>query len=130
MNFPLMRKAVCNEKWQDEPRLVEGELYSVVHEHFKDGEWFYRLLDSKGKLFDVPSAFMSRPMRVRKVMSAGWSRDAESMGTLVDEGILHKEYEASWADTKNIIWSNISADVIVENDYETILPGQHVVWEK
>ena len=54
-----------------------------------------------------------------------------SMGTLVDEGILSKEYAANYSGMGvDIVWTNISKDVIVKNDYETIKPGESVTWEK
>ena len=70
---------------------------------------------------------------VREVASAGRLFDgASSMGTLVDEGILTKEYVACpfHVDDIDIIWTNVSKNIIVENDYETILPGESVTWEK
>jgi hypothetical protein len=53
------------------------------------------------------------------------------MGTLVDEGILSKEYAANYSGMGvDIVWTNVSNDVIVKNDYETIKPGESVTWEK
>lgn len=70
-------------------------------------------------------------METRKVASAGHLFDGSpSMGTLVDEGILCKVYELNSCKEVDIIWTNISKNVIVENDYETILPGESVTWEK
>ena len=71
-------------------------------------------------------------MRTVKVAAAGRLFDGSpSMGTLVDEGILTKEYFYNWAaDGMDIRWTNVSEDVIVENDYETIRPGESVYWEK
>ena len=71
-------------------------------------------------------------MITRKVASMGWHRDSniETMGTLVDEGILCKVYELNpWKET-DIVWHNVSKDVIVKNDHETIRPGESVTWEK
>ena len=71
-------------------------------------------------------------METRKVAAAGrLFCGSPSMGTLVDEGILKKEYvaSASWGDN-DIVWTNISKNVIVENDCETIMPGESVTWEK
>ena len=71
-------------------------------------------------------------METRKVAAAGrLFCGSPSMGTLVDEGILKKEYvaSASWGDS-DIVWTNISKNVIVENDCETIMPGESVTWEK
>jgi hypothetical protein len=69
-------------------------------------------------------------MRTVKVAAAGYLSDGSpSMGTLVDEGILSKEY-VSTRFGPDIVWTNISKDVIVENDYETIKPGESVTWEK
>ena len=61
-----------------------------------------------------------------RVAAAGWSSTGPSMGTLVRQGILTKEYISDNA----IVWTNISTDTIVRNDYETIYPGQSVTWEK
>ena len=71
-------------------------------------------------------------MRTVKVAAAGWLSDGSpSMGTLVDEGILSKEYVSNYfAGSPDIVWTNISKDVIVENDCETIKPGESVTWEK
>ncbi len=71
-------------------------------------------------------------METRKVSSAGrLFCGSPSMGTLVDEGVLSKEYEANYAGMGvDIVWTNISKNVIVENDYETIMPGESVTWEK
>ena len=71
-------------------------------------------------------------LETRKVAAAGrLFCGSPSMGTLVDEGILKKEYvaSASWGDC-DIVWTNISKNVIVENDCETIMPGESVTWEK
>ena len=70
-------------------------------------------------------------METRKVSSAGrLFCGSPSMGTLVDEGILCKVYKLNSRKEVDIIWNNISKNVIVENDYETILPGESVTWEK
>ena len=71
-------------------------------------------------------------METRKVAAAGrLFCGSPSMGTLVDEGILKKEYESNYAGMGvDIVWTNISKNVIVENDYETIMPGESVTWEK
>ena len=71
-------------------------------------------------------------MRTVKVAAAGRLYDGSpSMGTLVDEGILKKEYQSNWtACSSDIVWTNISKNVIVKNDYETIKPGESVTWEK
>jgi len=72
-------------------------------------------------------------METRKVAAAGRLFDGSpSMGTLVDEGILKKEYTSitGYGIGEDIVWTNISKNVIVENDYETILPGESVTWEK
>ena len=66
-------------------------------------------------------------METRKVASAGrLFCGSPSMGTLVDEGILCKVYQLNSRKEVDIIWNNISKNVIVENDYETILPGESV----
>ena len=72
-------------------------------------------------------------METRKVAAAGRLFDGSpSMGTLVDEGILKKEYTSitGYGMGVDIVWTNISKNVIVENDYETIMPGESVTWEK
>ena len=70
-------------------------------------------------------------METRKVSSAGrLFCGSPSMGTLVDEGILCKVYQLNSRKEVDIIWNNISKNVIVENDYETIMPGESVTWEK
>ena len=70
-------------------------------------------------------------MITRKVKSAGWISDGTPcMGTLVDEGILCKVYELNPFKEIDIVWHNISKDVIVENDYEVIYPGESVTWSK
>ena len=72
-------------------------------------------------------------MRVEKVAAMGWSSDKSirTMGNLVDEGILRKEYVPNrMAGSPDIVWTNISKDVIVQNAYETIKPGESVTWEK
>ena len=71
-------------------------------------------------------------MRTVKVAAAGRLYDGSpSMGTLVDEGILKKEYQYNWsAGAPDVIWTNISDDVIVKNEYDTIKPGESVTWEK
>ena len=72
-------------------------------------------------------------LETRKVSSAGrLFCGSPSMGTLVDEGILKKEYTSitGCGMGVDIVWTNISKNVIVENDYETIMPGESVTWEK
>jgi len=71
-------------------------------------------------------------MEIREVVAAGRvSGDRPSMGTLVDEGILKKEYQRSrYGDSPDIVWTNVSENVIVKNGYDTILPGESVTWEK
>ena len=72
-------------------------------------------------------------MKTVKVISAGKSISGKpDMGSLVDEGILTKEYlpNRHHDSGPDIIWTNISKDVIVENDFETIMPGQFTIWEK
>lgn len=73
-------------------------------------------------------------MEVREVASAGriFNPSVSDMGTLVDEGILTKEYVACpfHVDDIDIIWTNVSKNIIVENNYETIMPGESVTWEK
>ena len=64
-------------------------------------------------------------MKTIKVIAAGWSAAGKDMGDLVDEGILKKDYSGT-----DITWTNISDDVIVKNEYDTLLPGESVTWEK
>ena len=53
------------------------------------------------------------------------------MGDLVVDGILKKVYlYNAAADGCDIIWTNISEDVIVKNVHDIILPGESVTWEK
>ena len=65
-------------------------------------------------------------MKTIKVIAAGWSAAGKDMGDLVDEGILKKDYNR----LRDLTWTNISDDVIVKNEYETLLPGESVTWEK
>ena len=64
-------------------------------------------------------------MRTIKVAAAGWSDFEMDMGDLVDEGVLKKDYSGT-----DITWTNISEDVVVKNEYDTLLPGESVTWEK
>ena len=64
-------------------------------------------------------------MKTIKVIAAGYSAAGKDMGDLVNEGILKKDYSG-----RDIIWTNISEDVIVENEYDVIHPGESVTWEK
>ena len=65
-------------------------------------------------------------MKTIKVIAAGWSSRGKDMGDLVDEGILKKDYNR----LGDLTWTNISDDVIVKNEYETLLPGESMTWEK
>ena len=65
-------------------------------------------------------------MKTITVIAAGWSAAGKDMGDLVDEGILKKDYNR----LGDLTWTNISDDVIVKNEYETLLPGESVTWEK
>jgi predicted acyltransferase (DUF342 family) len=72
-------------------------------------------------------------METRKVAAAGRLHcGSQSMGSRVDVGILNKEYTSITGCGMgiDIVWTNISKNVIVENDYETIMPGESVTWEK
>ncbi len=71
-------------------------------------------------------------MKIRVVASAGrLFNNSPSMGTLLDEGILTKEYVSAYPhEGPDIIWTNVSEDTMVVNDHETIRPGQSVTWEK
>jgi hypothetical protein len=64
-------------------------------------------------------------MKTITVIAAGWSSSGKDMGDLVNEGILKKDYS-----NRDIIWTNISKDVVVKNEYDTLLPGESVTWEK
>ena len=64
-------------------------------------------------------------MKTITVIAAGYSSSGKDMGDLVNEGILKKDYS-----NRDIIWTNISKDVVVKNEYDTLLPGESVTWEK
>ena len=64
-------------------------------------------------------------MKTITVIAAGFSTAGKAMGDLVDEGILKKDYSGT-----DITWTNISEDVIVDNGYDVIRPGESVTWEK
>lgn len=64
-------------------------------------------------------------MKTIEVIAAGFSTAGKAMGDLVDEGILKKDYSGT-----DITWTNISEDVVVKNEYDTLLPGESVTWEK
>ena len=64
-------------------------------------------------------------MKTITVIAAGFSTSGKAMGDLVGEGILKKDYHG-----RDITWTNISEDVIVENEYDYIHPGESVTWEK
>ena len=64
-------------------------------------------------------------MKTITVIAAGWSAAGKDMGDLVDDGVLKKDYSGT-----DITWTNISEDVIVDNGYDVIRPGESVTWEK
>ena len=64
-------------------------------------------------------------MKTITVIAAGWSAAGKGMGDLVDDGVLKKDYSGT-----DITWTNISEDVIVDNGYDVIRPGESVTWEK
>ena len=64
-------------------------------------------------------------MKTITVIAAGYSSSGKDMGDLVNEGILKKDYSGT-----DITWTNISDDVVVKNEYDTLLPGESVTWEK
>ena len=64
-------------------------------------------------------------MKTITVIAAGFSTAGNAMGDMVDEGILKKDYSGT-----DITWTNISDDVVVKNEYDTLLPGESVTWEK
>ena len=65
-------------------------------------------------------------MKTIKVIAAGYSPAGLAMGDLVDESILEKKY--NWM--RDLTWTNISKDVIVDNGHDVIHPGESVTWEK
>jgi len=73
-------------------------------------------------------------MKTVKVIAAGFSTAGMDMGDLVDKGILTKKYHCTYYGNTDmgadIVWTNVSKDTIVENGFETILPGESVTWEK
>jgi|TARA_R110000824_G_scaffold20737_2_gene77780 hypothetical protein len=74
-------------------------------------------------------------MKIRKVISAGFSASGDSMGTLVDEGIMDKTYEQGLPltyDRHSIHWTlHENANVIINNGVDPLIyPGDTVVWEK
>jgi|TARA_R110002110_G_scaffold27401_2_gene99688 hypothetical protein len=68
-------------------------------------------------------------MSVRRVQECGWAEEGDSMGTLVDEGILARSYDYEPEVGKRIYWTNISTDVIVIAGKTVILQGETIVWE-
>ena len=70
-------------------------------------------------------------MKTITVIAAGWSAAGKDMGDLVDDGVLKKDYSYNAvADGCDVTWTNISEDVIVDNGYDVIRPGESVTWEK
>ena len=71
-------------------------------------------------------------MKTRKVIAASWSRNGDSMGTLVDEGIMTKEYRFNtFTKTADIHWTlHENAGVVIDNGNQILKPGDTVVWEK
>jgi hypothetical protein len=72
-------------------------------------------------------------MNVRKVTAAGYHRDHDSMGTLVDEGHMEKSYYhpcRSDPDSRTIVWTlSLDAPFCVDNGMDPIIqPGQSVEW--
>ncbi len=70
---------------------------------------------------------------VRKVVAAGWYCDGDSMGTLVDEGIMTKHTgRVHHYHTEDIVWTlHHDAGVIIDNGVDDLIyPGQSVRWEK
>ena len=65
-------------------------------------------------------------MKTITVIAAGFSTAGKAMGDLVNEGILKKDYNR----LGDLTWTNVSEDVIVKNEYDTLLPGESVTWEK
>jgi len=70
-------------------------------------------------------------MKTIKVIAAGYSSGGLAMGDLVDGYTLKKSYSFNAvADGYDITWTNISEDVIVDNGYDVMYPGESVTWEK
>ena len=70
-------------------------------------------------------------MKTIKVAAAGWCAEGMAMGDLVDGRTLEKKYSWNYnADGCDVTWTNISEDVIVDNGYDVIHPGESVTWEK
>ena len=65
-------------------------------------------------------------MKTITVIAAGFSTSGKAMGDLVGEGILKKDYNR----LGDLTWTNISENVIVDNGYDVIHPGESVTWEK
>ena len=73
-------------------------------------------------------------MKIRKVAAAGWFRYGPSMGTLVEEGYMTKDYrnERHDPDARTVIWTlNADAPFAVDNGVDPLIkPGQTAEWEK
>ena len=70
-------------------------------------------------------------MKTIKVIAAGYARAGKAMGDLVDGRTLEKKLSWNYiADGCDVSWTNISEDVIVDNGYDVIHPGESVTWEK
>jgi hypothetical protein len=70
-------------------------------------------------------------MKTIKVIAAGWCAEGMAMGDLVDGRTLEKKLSWNYnADGCDVTWTNISEDVIVDNGYDVIHPGESVTWEK
>ena len=68
-------------------------------------------------------------MRIENVIAAGSSIRGKAMGDLVAEGILTKYRVSNRGGDYDIVWTNVSDDVIVKNQYDTIMPGETITWE-
>lgn len=108
------------------PRKNASDYWGQYAQHYTQGyadaEWVFKRL-----------SFLRRmKMEIREVAAAGRVSDGRpSMGTLADEGILKKEYQRSrYGDSPDIVWTNVSENVIVKNGHDTISPGESVTWEK
>jgi hypothetical protein len=68
-------------------------------------------------------------MRIETVIAASGSSRGKAMGDLVAEGILTKYSVMNRMGDRDIVWTNVSNDVIVDNGHETINPGETITWE-
>jgi len=48
----------CMMVWSLEPLLILGKKYKVIRRYFFNGEEYYKLKNSYGTVFEVPSIFL------------------------------------------------------------------------